>query len=248
MIQKSKFLDRAKAPMIFNIDYDDISGRTRYFNSFLRSIEAKLTKKLLPFVPPFVETNHLTLLTIPLSATMIISCFLAKKNINWLWFNSLLILLQYLTDVLDGAIGRHRRTGLIRWGFYMDHFLDFVFACSIVFGYAVLFSEIFFTLLFILIVFTGHFIHELLSCIVFGKYHISGYYGIGSTEIRFILILINIFIIIFGSAKVREISIIVLFLLFLFLIKGVYKNQKLFWSIDMRNKKRLLRSVKRKKT
>jgi phosphatidylglycerophosphate synthase len=30
------------------------------------------------------------------------------------------IVFQYITDLLDGEIGRKRNTGLIKWGFYMD--------------------------------------------------------------------------------------------------------------------------------
>jgi hypothetical protein len=36
---------------------------------------------------------------------------------------------QWFTDCLDGALGRYRDTGIPKWGYYMDHFLDFVFMC-----------------------------------------------------------------------------------------------------------------------
>ena len=55
-----------------------------------------------------------------------------------LWFVSLMIVLQYLTDLFDGEVGRQRNTGLIKWGFYMDHFLDYLFLSSLVFvGYMI---------------------------------------------------------------------------------------------------------------
>ena len=31
------------------------------------------------------------------------------------------------TDSFDGALGRRRDTGIPKWGYYMDHLLDFVF-------------------------------------------------------------------------------------------------------------------------
>ncbi len=48
--------------------------------------------------------------------------------------------LQWFTDSFDGALGRHRDTGIPRWGFYMDHFLDFVFMCPVFIGWSFLFA------------------------------------------------------------------------------------------------------------
>ena len=51
---------------------------------------------------------------------------------------SIAVVLQYLTDLFDGAVGRARSTGLVKWGFYMDHFLDFIFQCALIFDYALI--------------------------------------------------------------------------------------------------------------
>lgn len=64
--------------------------------------------------------------------------YLAQSNLQWLWMVWVMIVFQYITDLFDGAVGRKRRTGLIKWGFYMDHFLDYVCFCSLIFtGYIV---------------------------------------------------------------------------------------------------------------
>jgi hypothetical protein len=49
--------------------------------------------------------------------------------------------MQYVTDHYDGKIGKYRNTGLVRWGYYMDHLLDYVFLCSIIIGYAFILPE-----------------------------------------------------------------------------------------------------------
>ena len=66
-----------------------------------------------------------------------------------------MITLQWLTDSLDGAIGRYRNVGLIRWGYYMDHFLDYIFLCSILIGYSLILPDNFKYLLFFLLAIFG---------------------------------------------------------------------------------------------
>jgi phosphatidylglycerophosphate synthase len=93
---------------------------------------------LVPKVPGFLETYHLTMMTLLWCVGIVVCSYLARQNLYWLWLVSLFIVLQYISDVLDGAVGRHRDTGLIKWGFYMDHFLDYVFLMSIIGGYGLL--------------------------------------------------------------------------------------------------------------
>ena len=75
-------------------------------------------------VPSFVSTRHLTLMTLFWSA------FLFYFNNNWIAM-SILIFLQRVTDTWDGAIGRERNEGYVKWGYFVDHFLDWVFLCCI---------------------------------------------------------------------------------------------------------------------
>jgi len=100
-------------------------GDKKFGRSIFHTGETKLKNWLVPKVPKCIETYHLTLTTVLWSLLIIVFSFLARYNIHWLWLVSLMIVFQYLTDLLDGEIGRRRNTGLIKWGFYMDHFLDF---------------------------------------------------------------------------------------------------------------------------
>ena len=69
---------------------------------------------IVPRIPPFIETYHLTLLTLIWSTGIVVCSYLARDNISWLWLVSLFIFLQYMSDVLDGAVVRYRNTGLVR--------------------------------------------------------------------------------------------------------------------------------------
>ena len=205
--------------------------------SILGNLELKLRSKLVPLVPKNIQTYHLTLMTILWSLIIVVSGFLAKYNINWLGLTSLMILFQYLTDLLDGEIGRQRKTGLIKWGFYMDHFLDYIFLCSILIGYSFLLSgNNIYILFFILALFGAFMVNSFLSFAATNEFKIS-YLGIGPTEVRLIFIIINALLILFGKTYMVKALPYVLIISTLGLIVVVYRTQKYIWRLDMKNKK-----------
>lgn len=195
--------------------------------------EDKLKHTLIPFVPKKIETHHLTLTTILWSALIILFSWFARGNIHWLWAVSTMIFFQYITDLLDGEIGRQRNTGLIKWGFYMDHFLDYVFLCAIIIGYAILLpAGYYLELLFIFSLFTAFMVNSFLSFGATNKFKIS-YLGFGPTEVRLLFIIINALIIIFGKTYLAFALPYVLILALLGLVFVVYRSQKIIWALDM---------------
>ena len=113
---------------------------TKSGRSFLGGPEKYLVKRFTKYVP--LETYHLTLLTLVWSALVLVAGYLAQKNIDWLWLTVAAIVLQYITDLFDGAVGRYRKTGLVKWGFYMDHYLDYVFLACFVASFGFLLPNI----------------------------------------------------------------------------------------------------------
>ena len=105
------------------------SGDKKVGKSVFFDWEQKIVQKTIRFIPKCIETNHLTMLTIVWSMIIIGAGFLAKNDIRWFWLVSFMIIMQYITDVYDGKLGKFRNTGLIKWGYFMDHFLDYVFLC-----------------------------------------------------------------------------------------------------------------------
>lgn len=205
--------------------------------SMLGPVENKFKNWLVPWVPKSVETYHLTLTTLLWSALIILFSWLAIGNRQWLWGVSLMIFFQYVTDLLDGEVGRRRNTGLIRWGFYMDHFLDYIFLCCIIIGYAILLPASFYLeLLFILSIVTAYMVNSFLRYSATEKFKIS-YLGFGPTEIRLLFIILNTLIIIFGRTYMSFALPYVLGLISLGLIVVVYRTQKKIWELDMKYKK-----------
>lgn len=204
----------------------------------LARAEDRLKNWLVPKVPRSVETYHLTMTTLLWCAMIIAFSFLARFDVRWLWVVSFSIFAQYITDLLDGEVGRRRNTGLIKWGYYMDHFLDYLFLCSIIIGYGLMVEDQNKYLLFYILALFGAFmVNSFLSFAATGAFRIS-YMGIGPTEVRLIFIAVNTFIIIFSEKLeiVRVLPFVLAGATFALFVT-VYKTQKELWKIDMENKR-----------
>jgi archaetidylinositol phosphate synthase len=186
--------------------------------------------------PRWIQGYHLTLTTILWSVGLIAFGDLAKDNLHWLWLSSLMLILQWFTDSFDGALGRFRDTGIPKWGYYMDHLLDFVFICSLFIGYSFLVEGMSKVLVYLLIPVFGCFMAS--SFLSFGstsQFKIT-YLGTGPTEIRLWFIALNCLIIFFGTGWIEKLLVYILIASVVLLCIVVYRTQKYIWQIDMRDK------------
>ena len=167
---------------------------------------------------------------------MIVFGYLAAGNLNWLWLSSLVLFLQWFTDSFDGALGRHRDTGIPKWGFYMDHFLDFVFMSSVFLGYSFLFEGLNKVLVFFMVpAFGCLMVSSFLAFGATGEFKIT-YLRTGPTEVRASFIILNCFLIIFGTAFMEKTLLYVFIAFIAALCLVIYRTQKYIWKIDMQNK------------
>ena len=205
--------------------------------SLFGKLEKRLVDKFVDKIPKSIETYHLTLSTLIWCAFIILFGYLAAHfSIQWLWGTCVMILLQYITDLFDGAVGRYRNTGLVHWGYYMDHFLDYIFLCSLLIGYSFIFNDRFNTLFFILVSYGAFMVNSYLSFAATNEFRIA-YFKIGPTEIRLAFIITNI-LIIFSHDKIPLANFLPI--IFWASIAGlsvvVYATQKMMWQKDMLNK------------
>lgn len=215
----------------------EFAGATKTSTSILSPLERRMVSTVLPKIPAWLETYHLTLLTPVWSALIIAFSFLAAGNIRWLWLVSLMVLLQYLTDHFDGKVGRYRNTGLVKWGFYMDHLLDYFFLCSVLAGYAIILPDRSrYHLFFILAVFGGFMMNSFLAFAATEQFRIS-YLKFGPTEFRIALIVINTLLILFGKRHMISALPYVAGFSLLGLSILVYRTQKMIWKNDLEDKK-----------
>ncbi|MBU2566363.1 hypothetical protein KKG46_02260 [Patescibacteria group bacterium] len=208
------------------------AGDQKVGASLLTKPERKFIDWMVPKIPNWIRTYHLTLMTVPISILIVLFGFLSKENISWLWLVSLMIFMQWLTDSLDGSLGKHQGEGLIRWGYYMDHFLDYIFLCSILIGYSfILPDNLKYLQFFVLVVFGAFMVNAYLAFAANNKFKIS-YLGIGPTEVRIIFILINSMIALFGKTYIAPSLPYILILSILGLIVVTYRTQKDLWMTD----------------
>jgi phosphatidylglycerophosphate synthase len=192
-----------------------------------------MARRVVPAIPSWLETHHLTLLTLVWCAFIVFFSFLAAGDRRWLWGASLMIFCQYVTDFFDGKVGKYRNTGLVKWGFYMDHLLDYVFLCSVLAGYALILPAASQRhLFFLLAVFGGFMVNSFLSFAATEKFSIS-YLGLGPTEFRIALVALNTLIVFNGTRRMEKALPYVAAGGFVLLCVLVYHTQKQIWRRDM---------------
>ena len=215
---------------------EEFSGHKKFGQSILYNVEQKFVKWGTPKIPKSIETWTLTYMTGVWSILVLIFGYLSQYNIHWLWGTSAMIILQYLTDLFDGAVGRYRNTGLIKWGYYADHFLDYIFMCCLLIGYSFFIPDRYGILFFIMMVYGAFMVNSFVHFASTNKFTIS-YMGLGPTEARIGFLIVNGMLIIAGKIYLSQYLPILLIIAFIGLCVAVYKNQKILWELDMKEKK-----------
>lgn len=209
--------------------------------TLLSAPEKRFILWLAPKFPAAITSWQLTLMTVLWSLGVIgFGCIAGKTdNLHWLWGSSLMIFLQWFTDCFDGAIGRHRNEGLVKWGFYMDHFLDFVFMCSVFIGWSFLFDGVNNKLMWFMSLGMGCLmVNAFLAFGATNQFKIT-YLATGPTEMRLYFILINAAITLLGLGWLEK-SIVYIFIAFwLGICIVIYRTQKHIYALDIEIKSQL---------
>lgn len=218
------------------IDTQQFAGASKSNTSFLTPFERRLAPKVLPRIPSWLETYHLTMLTLVWSGLILLFSYWAARDLRWLWGVSTMVALQYVTDHYDGKIGKYRGTGLVRWGYYMDHLLDYFFLCSIIIGYAFILPERSrYQIIIMLAIFAGYEVSTFLAFSATDKLKIS-YLKLGPTEFRLALIVINGLLVQYGTRTMVNSLKYVNIGAAIGLALMIYRTHKILWALDMKHK------------
>jgi len=218
------------------IETQQFAGATKTNTSFLTPLERRLAPRVLPRIPSWLQTYHLTMMTLIWSAGILLFSYFAAKDLRWLWVVSVMIFMQYVTDHYDGKIGKYRNTGLVRWGYYMDHLLDYVFLCSVIIGYAFILPEKSrYQILIMLAIFAGYQVSTFLGFAATDRLKIS-FLKLGPTEFRLALIVINALLVAYGTRKMVNSLKYVNIGAAAVLAVVVYRTHKTVWEMDMSEK------------
>ncbi len=215
---------------------DDFAGDKKVGASVLSPLELRLKNWLVPKVPLAIETWHLTLTTLLWCALVVLFGYFARDNLAWLWAISLMIVCQYITDLLDGEVGRRRNTGLVKWGFYMDHFLDYIFLCCLVLaGYLFAPPQVEIWYIVLMVLAGGFMVNSFLLFAATNQFEIYQF-GMGPTEARLGLIGINAWIAIFGTDDFPWLLPVACAVCLFALIVNSWQIHRRLWALDMQLK------------
>jgi phosphatidylglycerophosphate synthase len=218
------------------INSQHFPGASKSNNSFLTPFERRLAPLVLPRIPAWLETYHLTMLTLVWSGMILLFSFWAAQDLRWLWGVSVMIFMQYVTDHYDGKIGKYRGTGLVRWGYYMDHLLDYFFLCSVIIGYAFILPERSrYQILIMLAIFSGYEVSTFLAFAATDRFKIS-YLKFGPTEFRLAIIIINALLVQYGTRQMINGLKYVNIGAAIGLALMIYRAHKVLWTLDMKQK------------
>jgi phosphatidylglycerophosphate synthase len=183
--------------------HPEFAGDRKASRSILHGPEQALIRWAIAHMPPWLQGYHLTLMSFLWSALTALFGYLARTDLNWFWGVSGMVVCQYLTDSFDGSLGRARRAGTIKWGFYMDHFLDYVFLCTLVLaGYFIAPPGVGVYFFLLMMLLGGFLVSSFLLFAATNRFVIA-VHGIGPTELRIVLLALNTLIIFTGTSHFR---------------------------------------------
>ena len=220
----------------------------RIQTSILNPIEKKVLVYLAERMPKWVNSDMLTFVGFLGAVIIAVGYALSNLNLQWLWLASFGFVVNWFGDSLDGSLARVRKTQRKTYGFYIDHQVDCINETIMFIGVGL--SPLV-NLTFAMAVLVNYL---LLSIYVYIDCHLKGemrltYGGLGPTEFRIIVIIVNtLFILIPQLSQWKQhivlfhnefdfgifdgVAVIIAVILFVFYITGFFKDLKYFAKID----------------
>ena len=162
----------------------------RIQTSVLNAAEKKVLVWLAERQPEWMTSDRLTLLGVVGALVVAVGYILSNVDVRWLWLASFGFFLNWYGDCLDGTLARVRDLQRPVYGFYLDHCVDGVTMSVICIGAGL--SK----MLLLPIAMAVLSVYLLLSISVYINAHLKGEFkltfaGLGPTEFRLIMIVVN---------------------------------------------------------
>jgi len=152
---------------------------------FLRWLAAKLPRWILP--------DDMTAVGVLAAIGIAVAYQLSNDGSGWLWAASGLLVIQWLGDSLDGTLARVRGIERPTYGYYLDHLVDAFATACIGIGLGLSPYMLLSVGTLVVVAYLILSINVYLESFAFNRFSI-GYGKVGPTEIRLILILLNMFL------------------------------------------------------
>jgi phosphatidylglycerophosphate synthase len=175
-------------------------GNHNKIESILSPINHEIVNQNVKHIPGWIETYHLTSLTFIWTIVVLFGAILSKYTLQAVWICLLALVGHIITDAFDGALGRYRKTGLVRWGYYMDHFGDYLLSCALIISFKLIEPRVNeYLIFFLLVVITGYFIHSLLSTVTLNKFTLTFFKLFSPLEGQIAYVFIYILVLLFDQ-------------------------------------------------
>ncbi len=172
----------------------DIKKHTRVNETLSAPLERPALQWLAAHTPAWITPDVLTTIGVVGSLVCFAGYWLANVDVAWLWLVNLGFVINWYGDSLDGTLARYRRIERPRFGFYIDHTVDAVAEFLTIIGIGLSPYLRLDIAAFALIGYLLVSVHVYIRTAVEGVFKIS-YGRFGPTEMRIIVVLVNLAII-----------------------------------------------------
>lgn len=182
-------------------------GNNNKIESILSPINHEIVSQSIPYFPTWIETYHLTGITFIWVVILIIGGILSSYSPLAVWLCLLALVGHIITDAFDGALGRYRNTGLVRWGYYVDHFGDYLLSCALIISFRLIEPRLNeYLIMFLVVVITGFFIHSLLATVTLNKFTLTFFKLFSPLEGQLAYVFVYLTVLIWGSSTLMIIA------------------------------------------
>jgi len=168
----------------------DMETAKREMTFLLANAELRLLRAMAGALPDRVRPNHLSGVGVVGAVGAGVAYALSAIDVRWLWAASLMLVVNWFGDSLDGTLARLRVMERPRYGYYLDHIIDAFNTAVVGVGIGLSpFVEIELALV-LVVVYLMLSVNVYLESTVFGVFKMA-YGKIGPTEGRILLVIAN---------------------------------------------------------
>jgi phosphatidylglycerophosphate synthase len=168
----------------------------------LGPLERPALQWLAVHAPSWMTPDKLTGLGILGSLTIFVAYILTGVDKNFLWLVNVGFIINWYGDSLDGTVARYRKIERPKFGFFIDHTTDAFSQFFVVMGLGLSPYVRFEVAAMALIGYLLMSVYVYVDTYVSGVFKIS-YGKIGPTEVRAIIVLVNVIVYFFGNPSLK---------------------------------------------
>jgi archaetidylinositol phosphate synthase len=186
-----EFREQTNPKVLNEIRGSEFRNATRVQQSFVTSIEKRALLWMAERTPPWINSDHLTVLGFAAQIMAGVSYALARSDRYWLLAVIGFLALNWLGDSLDGTLARVRQRQRPRYGFYVDHMVDSIGSLALMGGLAMSGYMHPYVAVGLLVAFLLLSIQSYLATYTLNQFQLS-FWSFGPTELRILLALGNL--------------------------------------------------------